>query len=151
MHSKNNFFKMLLLVFVFGIVTNFDLDAQENHESSIKQTIDNYILGWRTGNKQLLQNAFDSNAGVVLWIDKKDGSEVLKSMKLSELVANDKIREGYGVDYTIENLEIIDERLAVAIVKIPNKKSHYIDCLQLQRLNDEWKIVLKSFVYFPSK
>ena len=91
------------------------------------------------------------DAGVVLWVDKKAAPEQLKSMSLLKLVDKLKPHDGYGVGYAIQSLEIIDSQLAVATVKIPLKGSYYIDCLELQKINEEWKIVLKSFVYFPGK
>lgn len=145
----------LLLVFgltlIFGFSSPLTSFAQKNDTTSIKQTIENYIVGWRTANVDLLQEAFDLEEGVVFWVDKKGESELLKSMKLSELANKVRLHEGYGIGYTIQNLEIIDSQLAIAIVKIPRKNSYYIDCLELQKINGEWKIILKSFVYFPEK
>lgn len=140
---------LFLLALIFVLSNPLSLKAQKSDSISIKQVVDNYIVGWRTANPKLLEEAFDLEAGVVMWVDKNGESEQLKSMKLAELTDRSKPRESYGVGYVVQNLEIIDSQIAIAIVKIPSKNGHYIDCLELQKINDKWKIVLKSFVYFP--
>nr|WP_299382284.1 nuclear transport factor 2 family protein [Allomuricauda sp.] len=57
----------------------------------------------------------------------------------------------YGIGYTLQSLEIVDAQLAIAMVNIPLNSGHYIDCLELQKIDGHWKIVLKSFVFFPKK
>ena len=140
-------FCLLILCFL----TPQALSAQVNDTTSIKQLIEKYIVGWRTGDSTLLREAFDLDAGVVFWVDRKGEAEQLKSMKLSALTDRGKKQPAYGIGYTIQNLQIIDSKLAIALVKIPLEESHYIDCLELQKMNGDWKIVLKSFVYFPKK
>ncbi len=149
LHDK--FHSILSLTFILGMISPISTIAQQNDTTDIEQAIENYIIGWRTGDSTRLKKAFDLDEGVVFWVDKSGDSEQLKSMKLSALVGRGKTQEGYGIGYKIQSLEIIDGQLAVAIVKIPRKDSHYIDCLELQKLNGDWKIVLKSFVYFPGK
>mgnify|MGYP000586046019 CR=1 FL=1 len=135
----------------FCFLTSQALSAQVNDTTSIKQVIEKYIVGWRTGDSTLLREAFDLDAGVVFWVDRKGETEQLKSMKLSALTNRGKKQPDYGIGYTIQNLQIIDNKLAIAMVKIPLKESHYMDCLELQKMNEDWKIVLKSYVYFPKK
>lgn len=142
---------MFCLTLILGLSSPLSSIAQKSDTTGIEQAIENYIVGWRTANVELLKKAFDLEAGVVLWVDRKGASEQLNSMKLSDLANRVKPHDGYGIGYTIQNLEIIDSKLAMAMVKIPINNSHYIDCLELQKINGEWKIVLKSFVYFPEK
>lgn len=125
--------------------------AQSSNKANIEKAIDNYITGWRTGDAGLLEQAFDLDAGVIIWVDKSEDSEKSKSMLLSDMIKRSKAHPGYGVGYKIQNLDIIESQLAVAKVKIPrsSSNSYYIDYLQLQKINEDWKIVLKSFVYFP--
>ena len=151
MNTKCKFFPMIYVTLILGFSSPLGLIAQQSDTTNIEQAVENYILGWRTGNIELLKEAFDLEAGVILWVDKKGESERLKSMRLSELINKVKPKNGYGIGYTIQNLEIIDSQIAVVIVKIPRKNSYYIDCLEMQKINGKWKIVLKSFVYFPKK
>ncbi len=151
MNATSKFFPTFCIALFFAFSCPLISGAQISDSTSINQAIDNYIVGWRTGDAQLLEEAFDLNAGVVIWVDKSGESEQLKSMKLSELINRGKTQEDYGVGYTVQSLEIIDSQLAIAIVKIPMKDSYYIDCLELQKINNKWKIVLKSFVYFARK
>ncbi|WP_425235713.1 nuclear transport factor 2 family protein [Ulvibacterium sp.] len=149
----SKFSPMFYLALILGFFSPQDLLAQKRDTTNIEQAIENYIAGWRTGNIELLKKTFDLEAGVVLWVDKNGESEQLKSMALSELANGVKPDDGFGIGYTIQDLKIIDSKLAIATIKVPlpRKKSYYIDCLEMQKINGEWKIVLKSFVYFPKE
>ncbi|NET32036.1 MAG: nuclear transport factor 2 family protein [Cyanothece sp. SIO1E1] len=150
MHTRITSVPVFCLL-IFWFLTPQAVSAQVNDTTSIKKVIEKYIVGWRTGDATLLKEAFDLEAGVVFWVDRKGESEQLKSMKLSALTDRGKKQPDYGIGYTIQNLQIIDDQLAIAMVKIPLKESYYIDCLELQKINEVWKIVLKSYVYFPKK
>ena len=152
MNSRYKFFFPVIFT-LFFVVFCFPLTstAQKSDKAGIEQAIENYIVGWRTADKELLEAAFDMEAGVVLWVDRKGEEEKLKSMTLAELASSVKVQEGYGIGYTVQNLDIIDAQLAIATVKIPIKESYYIDGLELQKINGKWKIILKSFVYFPKE
>ena len=141
----------ITFILVLSVITTSA--AQNSDRKSVEQSIDYYIVGWRNGDVALLEKTFDMDAGVVLWVDTGGDSEKLNSMPLSQLAAKVKPHADYGVGYHIQNLDIIDSKLAMARVKIPmpSKGSYYIDYLQLQKINGEWRIVLKSFVYFPKE
>ncbi|MBX2875815.1 MAG: nuclear transport factor 2 family protein [Saprospiraceae bacterium] len=141
----------IFCLIISGLFSPINAWSQASDSTSIEQAIEKYIIGWRNADSTLLREAFDLNAGIVLWVDKKGEEERLKSMSLADLMDRGKPQPGYGVGYTIQNLQIIDAQLALAVVKIPIKDSHYIDCLELQKINGDWKIALKSFVYFPKR
>ena len=105
---------------ILGVVffTSHTSMTQNRDKTSIEQVIDNYIVGWRTADADLLKKAFDLEAGVILWVDKKEESEQLKSMKLSELISNIKLHDKYGIGYTIQDLEVVGSQVAIALVKI---------------------------------
>ena len=138
------------LISLLLILSSFPLAglAQDDDYSEIQNTVRNYVEGWRNGDEKQLSKAFDYDAGVVLWIDSKEKPEKLRSMTLYDLAQKVKPHENYGIGYTIESLNVIDAELATITVKIPLQNNYYIDCLQLQKINGNWKIVLKSFVYF---
>ena len=140
----------LMLLLVALLFTSESLIAQNTDRVKIDKAVEKYIIGWRTGNKDILREAFELEAGVVLWVDKKGSSETLRSMTLADLINTVKPHEDYGLGYEIQHLDVVDSQLAMAKVRIPLPKqdSYYIDYLQLQKLNDTWKIILKSFVYF---
>ncbi len=151
MNPNRKLFITICLTVICGLLCPADSAAQATDEKEIEKVIDNYIVGWRTADKELLKEIFDLDAGVVLWIDKKAEPEHLKSMTLAELANGVITQEEFGIGYTIEDLQITDSQLAVVFVRIPIHDSYYIDCLQLQKINGRWKIVLKSFVYFPKE
>ncbi len=140
---------LMSVIFLVVLLAPFLCTCQVGDRASIEQAIDNYIVGWRKGDTTLLKKAFDLEAGVVLWIERKEDPERLKSMKLEALAKRVKSQEGYGVGYEIQNIDVVGDQLAMAKVRIPMKSgNHYIDYLQLQKINAEWRIVLKSYVYF---
>ena len=149
METRNKFWPLTTVLMLFTVCGTFSSFAQSNDTLRIKKVIDKYVVGWRDGNKELLREAFDQDAGVVLWIDNKEGPERLKSMTLRDLTQRVRVQKEYGLGYAITSLQIIDSKLAIALVNIPLGESHYIDCLQLQKVNQKWKIILKSYVYFP--
>lgn len=142
---------LLISTLLLGLGLTDPATAQNSDREVIEKTIDNYVVGWRTADARLLKEAFDFEAGVVIWADKKEKTERMKSMTLADLAARVKPQEGYGLGYEIQKLEVIGDQIAIAFVKIPTKKSYYIDCLELQKINGEWRIVLKSFVYFTQE
>lgn len=150
MYSDYKILPIICLI-LSGLFSPISAWSQASDSTSIEQVIEKYIIGWRTGDVSLLKEAFDLDAGVIFWVDRKGETEQLKSMKLSALTDRGKKQPDYGIGYTIQNLQLIDAQLALAVVKIPLKESHYIDCLELQKINGEWKIVLKSFVYFSKQ
>ncbi|MDW3192067.1 MAG: nuclear transport factor 2 family protein [Cytophagales bacterium] len=141
--------RSFFFIIVISCYSTSVFSQSSSDDEAIQQVIDNYVVGWRTADTVLLSQAFDLNAGVVLWVDRKSNPERLNSMTLKALIGRMKKQEGYGINYTIGELKVIDSQLAIAMVKIPSKKGHYIDTLELQKINSQWKIVLKSFVYFP--
>lgn len=149
METRNKFRPLAIALLLITICGTHSSVAQTNDTLRIKKVVDDYIVGWRNADKELLEEAFDQDAGVVLWIDKKENPERLKSMSLYDLTQRVKVQENYGIGYSITGLQIVDSKLAIVMVNIPLGESHYIDCLELQKVNNKWKIVLKSFVYFP--
>ncbi len=148
METRNKFWGLATAIILITTCGTFSSIAQSNDTLKIRQVIDKYIVGWRDGNKELLREAFDQNAGVVLWIDKKEDPERLKFMSLYDLVQRVKVQKEYGIGYSITSLQIVDSKLAIAFVNVPLGDNHYIDCLELQKINGRWKIVLKSYVFF---
>ena len=148
---RHEFLRTLFLAFVLGLCIPFTSLSQDNDTQQVMQAVEDYVIGWRNGDKELLKKTFDMDAGVVLWVDKKGERERLKSMTLADLANRVKPQLNFGIGYTLQSLEITDGQLAVARVKIPIGNSHYIDVLELQKINGQWKIVLKSFVYFSAK
>jgi|GEM_PF-2934842 len=150
MYTFNKFLPLLYGAFLLGFLSHLAVRAQNGDIPQIEQLIDNYITGWRDGNVALLQKTFDMEAGVVLWLDKNGESEHMKSMTLAALAESVKPDPGFGEGYAIQSLEVIDAQLALAVVKVPHRNGEYLDCLELQKIKGTWKIILKSFVFFPN-
>ncbi len=122
--------------------------AQESPDSAqIRETIENYITGWRAGDLELLSRVFATEEGVVLWTSGAPGEEVLSRMTFSEILARgSRPKPQYGTEWEILSLDVVDGKLAVAKVEISRSGGSYIDYLVLQNLADGWRIVTKTFV-----
>lgn len=111
-------------------------------KKEIQSLIEKYVEGTRTGNVNMLKTVFHSNA--VMSGDLGPNKLVSDS---PNLFFNDI--EGYvapeSYDYLIENIKVEGE-IASAELKEFNLKGHnFVNCFQLQKIDNQWKIVSKLF------
>ena len=66
-------------------------------EQEIRETLTNYVVGWRKGDSELLARIFAVDHGRVMWIAEDSGEEVLRSMTFSEVLERRKARPEYGL------------------------------------------------------
>ena len=125
-----------------------DLAGQDRSDvSSIRETIERYVVGWRTGDLELLAEAFAVEEGVVLWRSGDPGQQVLDGMTFEEILARgSRPNPGYGEPWEILDLDVVDGALAVAKVEISRSGGSYVDYLVLYKLARGWRIVTKTFV-----
>lgn len=127
-------------------------EAQPATDSDvIHRVIEDYVVGWREADIQRLTRAFEVKEGRILWTSNTPEGEVLGSMTFGEALERRKEQPAYGSKWDIVELDIVENKLAVAKVFISTKKGHYIDYLVLQKIGEQWKIVIKTYVYFPAE
>ena len=119
--------------------------------AAIHQVIEDYIIGWRDADIPRLSRAFEVNEGRILWISNTPDGEVLGSMTFGETLLRRKKQPAYGSTWKILDLDIVGKELAAVKVFISTKNGHYNDYLILQKIGAQWKIVIKTYVYFPVK
>lgn len=120
--------------------------AQETtDETQLRELVEGYIVGWREADTERLRDVFDE-AGHILWVSTNADAETLNARTFADVLKRRKKQPEYGLDWEILNLDIVDGKLAVAKVHISRKGGSYIDFLVCQRIDDQWRIVNKTFV-----
>lgn len=136
------FFSFALL----PLLLTLPAQAQETtDEAQLHQLMEGYIVGWREADTERLRNVFDE-AGHVLWVSKNAGTETLNARTFAETLERRKKQPEYGLDWEILNLDIVDGKLAVVKLHLSRKGGSYIDFLVCQKIEDQWRIVNKTFV-----
>lgn len=125
-----------------------NLTGQESSDvERIRETIERYVVGWRTGDLELLGEVFAVDEGVVLWRTGDAGQEALDGMTFGEILARgSRQNPKYGEPWEILSLDVVDKQLAVAKVDISRNGGSYVDYLVLYKLAEGWRIVTKTFV-----
>ncbi len=131
--KKAFFTSCILLIVLFS--------KAQTQQDSIKQTALNYIEGWYEGNAARMEKSLHPDLAKRIAAKNADGSYSVQSIGALELVQGTK--KGYGTRIPkatqIKEVTILDVYGNAAVVKII--ASHWIDYLQIVRLNGEWKIV----------
>jgi len=125
------------------VVTTVPVKAQETQaEAAIHDVLANYVQGWREADPDRLGHVFDP-AGSVLWTS----ADSVGAMTFAEILAREsRPQPEYGLDWSVESLSVVDDRLAVAQVDISRKGGSYLDVLVLYNVAGSWRIVSKTFV-----
>ena len=141
-------FKSLLII--VGI-TFFSLSAHADKASdkvAIEAAVYDYFQGQGEASKTRLFRAFSADNATMVGVVKDDnGKEIIKSWKdmnsvLNKWAANKK-PVGGNRDGEILSLNVVDDRLAVVLFRAENR---FYDALTLAKLNNEWKIIGKSYI-----
>ena len=119
--------------------------SETSDESRIREILADYVVGWREGDAERLARVFDLDAGTVMWTSSRTGEEKLSSMTFREILARQKPRPEYGLQWRVLSLDVVDGRAAVAKLEISRKGGSYIDFLVCHKIADRWKIVNKTF------
>ena len=132
-------------------ITFFSLNAQADKATdkvAIEAAVNDYFQGQGEASQARLFRAFAADHATMVGVVKDDnGKEVIKSWKdmnsvLNKWAANEK-PVGGDRDGEILSLDIVDDRLAVVLFRSTNR---FYDALTLTKINNEWKIIGKSYV-----
>ncbi len=117
-------------------------------KDELRQVIDDYIVGWREGDSEILSRVFELEHGYVIWVTSdENGTSRVDSMSFRDIVARGKAAgESYGSRVEILSLDVTDDKVAAAKVAIAFRGGTYIDHLTLYKVDHAWKIVAKTFV-----
>jgi hypothetical protein len=114
-------------------------------KEAIHQVLEDYIVGWRDGNAELLSRAFATESGTIMWVGSQDDQQVLQSMTFEAAIARGKSNSSYGLEWQVLSLDVVDSSVALAKLDISRSRGSYIDFLTLYKIDGSWKIVNKVF------
>ncbi|MBT8270880.1 MAG: hypothetical protein HKO90_07930 [Flavobacteriaceae bacterium] len=138
-----------LLFFILAIPAQ----EMEYDKSMITTAIENYFYGYIERDSDKLHKAFDTENGAMKLLNKNEtGKEQVNNIKFKELVERWGSREKMSASdldkckLDIQNIDIVDSKIASARIRMQLVKTSYIDILSLQKIDGRWKIVNKIFV-----
>lgn len=137
--------------FIIVGITFFSLNVQADKATdtiAIEAAVNDYFQGQGEASKERLFRAFAADNATMVGVVKDDnGKEIIKSWKDMNSVLNKwaaiENPAGGNLDGEILSLDIVDERLAVVLFRSTNR---FYDALTLAKVNNEWKIIGKSYV-----
>lgn len=144
----------MILWAIFACFAN-SLFAQNIQREQIDKTIRAYFEGYMTGNLEKLALAFDTTSANLYAIKVEEGKSSTIAHKLNEVVkrwvknvqnkpyTEADIKQSY---YKILLLDVSDDKAAIAKIEIKLGQKRYIDYLSLYKINEQWKIISKTFV-----
>ena len=125
-----------------------ETQAQTPSDSAaVAEVVMEYVRGWREGDVEALADVFEPSEGVLLWTSGGAGADRLNGMTFQEILdRGSRPNPSYGLETTIEHIDVVDAKLAVARVYISREGGSYTDYLVLYKLDVGWRIVTKTFV-----
>lgn len=138
----------IFVVAVFGLFSVAPASAQDEAvEAEIRQVMDDFIRGWREGDAELLSSVLALDDGRITWVSGQGADERVSSMTFGDAVARDRAHPDYGRDgWELLSLDVVDDRLAFAKLRIPEGAAVNIDYMVCYRVRGQWKIVSNTFV-----
>jgi len=136
---KKIFFTLLLLTFIMT-----QAQAQTSDFLSIEKTINHYFDGMITHNANSIEKAFHSTASMK-WNEKGKFMEVNAVQALSDyLNSNDPVK----TKAKVVAINVIGDA-ANAQLELEYETFYFVDFMHLMKINEEWKIVSKTYTTVP--
>lgn len=133
--------------YLFLIITAISISHQslsQTNESSIKNTILNYINGTSYNKTNLIEKAFYAEANLYLTKNKNE----LWTVPISEYISWYKNATPEKFNGRTGNILAIEQFNNIAMAKaeiiIPTKDARFVDMFLLKKIKNEWKIISKS-------
>jgi hypothetical protein len=123
--------------------------AAQDSEAEVRATVAAFEAAWKAGDVESLR-ALTAPQGVVVWISGEGPEATVDSMIFESLLENRRPQEVYELE-GILSLKVVDDRMADVDVEIRSQNGRYRDHYVLYRLPQGWRIVTKTFAYFPDE
>ena len=137
------------IVIISALLISFSAHADKGaDEIAIEAAVADYFQGQGEASKERLFKAFVAEHATMVGVVKDDdGKEIVKSWKdmtsvLNKWAANEN-PVGGNRDGEIISMDIVDGRLAVVLFR---STTRFYDALTLTKIEDEWKIIGKSYI-----
>ena len=137
-----------LLVFVTGSAfTAWPAAAQEvTARDELTQLMDDFVRGWREGDVELLSGVVAMDEGRITWVSGQGGNERVASMTFQAAIDRNRTHPDYGREgWDLVMLDIVDDELAFAKLRIPEGDVINIDFMVCYRVAGQWRIVSNTF------
>jgi hypothetical protein len=116
-------------------------------EQEVRAVMDLYFKGAATAEPSYFEEAFDVENGHMKSIGRsEDGTETVRTTPIPAAIdgwTRHAPEKSWG---KVLNVDVIDDRLAHATVELLWRGTIYVDVMGLYKVNDQWKIVNKTFV-----
>ena len=116
-------------------------------EQRVRDVVGLYFKGAETGNASYFERAFDvENAHMKSVRTDSTGLQQIRTTPIARAIEGWTSRppeESWGKIHTVN---VIDGKLAHATIEILFRGTIYVDVLALYKVNDDWKIVNKTYV-----
>jgi len=142
---------MLKSFLIVMSITFFSMSAHADEASdklAINDAVSDYFQGQGEASKERLFRAFAAEHATMVGVVKdEEGKETIKSWKdmtsvLNKWAANEN-PVGGNRDGEVLSMNIVDGRLAVVLFRASDR---FYDALTLSKIDNEWKIIGKSYI-----
>ena len=117
----------------------------------LRSVMDDFVRGWREGDAELLSSVVDMDEGRITWVAGQGADEQVGSMTFAAAVARNRTHPEYGRSgWELASLDVVDDQLAFAKLRIPEGDVVNIDFMVCYRVAGEWRIVSNTFVIQPN-
>lgn len=143
--------KFLSLAFIsLSLLLSLNAHAKavinDDHQAVV-DTAYNYFNGVSNGDQALLAKTFDMDYGhmKMVSIDKETGKEYIKVVPFKEFSGYFKTPTKDTWQANILSVDIVDGKMAMVKLDFDTPKTHYVDYLVMYKINNQWRIVNKTF------
>jgi len=128
-------------------VAAFHFD-ESDAEKEIRETIGLYFKGAETISPEYFEQAFALGVADMTYVrrDRETGTEVVQRVPIEDAIKGWTSGEAGETWGKITDITVLDNRLAHVTLDILWSGNVYTDVMAMYRVNDEWKIVNKTFV-----
>lgn len=140
--------RKILVAFVALLSLGPRLDADESRSArEVREVMGDFVRGWREGDTELLARVVAMDEGRITWVSGSGADEQIGSMTFRAVIDRNRVHPDYGRDgWEIVSLEIENDELAFAKLRIPEGDVVNIDYMVAYRVGGVWKIVSNTFV-----
>lgn len=147
-----NAIKKFIPLFFISLFFLHSLNAQaesviNNDHQDVINTAYNYFNGVSNGDQALLAKTFAMDYGhmKMVSIDKETGQEYIKTVPFKEFAGyfNTPTKDTWQAN--ILSVDIVDGKMAMVKLDFDTPKTHYVDYLVMYKINNQWRIVNKTF------
>jgi hypothetical protein len=147
-----NAIKKFIPLFFISLFFLQSLNAQaesviNNDHQDVVNTAYNYFNGVSNGDQALLAKTFEMDYGhmKMVSIDKETGQEYIKTVPFKEFAGyfNTPTKDTWQAN--VLSVDIVDGKMAMVKLDFDTPKTHYVDYLVMYKINNQWRIVNKTF------